>query len=119
MRLHCTHLLAVLTACSTALAGIPLMAAALAPERGAGACLATAPFDAEDGTDGRVESSGEDREEREQREENGDGELHLFSGNCDAARESTVPRPIVLAPDPVSAGSFFGLAFSIRGPPVR
>lgn len=108
------HLLAILTATATLLAGIPLFAAALAPAGGPGPCLCTSPFDADDGG----ESCGAESEEREQ-EEDGDGKLHLLAGAATDLRLTACDRGLQVAVDPASARRFSGPAFSIRGPPAR
>jgi hypothetical protein len=110
------HLLAILTAFATALAAIPLFAAALAPPPGGGACFSTAPFDGEHGVESRGAGCSEEREEREQ-EEDGDAKLHLTIGGA-AVRPAACPGGTVVVDRPAPARRFQGPAFSIRGPPA-
>jgi hypothetical protein len=111
------HLLAILTAFATALAGIPLFAAALAPPPGGGSCFSTAPFDCEDGAESRGAGCSEEREAKEQ-EEDGDGKLHLTVGGAASARPTACPGGTVVVDRPAPARRFQGTAFSIRGPPA-
>lgn len=112
------HLLAILTASATLLAGIPLFATALAPPPSTVACFSTAPFDAENAAESRGEGCGEERNEKEP-EEDGDGKLLLCSGGCTSVHSCARGQGVFVADSPVSAGCFAGPAFSIRGPPAR
>jgi hypothetical protein len=111
------HLLAILTAFATALAAIPLFAAALAPPPGGGACFSTAPSDCESGVESRGAGCSEEREEREQ-EEDGDGKLRLTTGGVATVRPTACPGGAVVLDRPAPARRFQGPAFSIRGPPA-
>jgi hypothetical protein len=111
------HLLAILTAFATAVAAIPLFAAALTPPPGGGACFSTAPFDGENGVESRGAGCSEEREEREQ-EEDGDGKLHLSIGGAAAVRPIACPGGAVVVDGSAPARRFQGPAFSIRGPPA-
>lgn len=111
------HLLAILTASATVLAGIPLLAAALAPPPGGGACFSTIPFDCEDGAESCSAGCSEEREEKEQ-EEDGDGKLLLTCGGAATVRLAACPGGAVAVDRPAPARRFQGPAFSIRGPPA-
>lgn len=112
------HLLAILTASATLLAGIPLFAAALAPPPSTVACFSTAPFDAENGAESRGEGCGEERIEKEH-EEDGDGKPLLHSGGCTPVHSFARTQGVFVADSPASARCFAGPVFSIRGPPAR
>lgn len=112
------HLLAILTASATLVAGIPLFAAAVAPPPSTVACFSTAPCDAEKGGESRGEGCGEERNESEQ-EEDGDGKLLLCFGGRTTVNSFDCAQGVIVTDNPASARCFAGPAFSIRGPPAR
>lgn len=109
------HVLAIVLACSTVLAGVLLITGAALPDPQAGICLAPEPIDPE----GLSESRGENvEEEREEEQESGDAELDLFIGRCcDAVLGMRRVGLVTLHSFQAATGSF-AWGRSIRGPPV-
>lgn len=113
MERRLTLLLALVLACSTVLAGVPLITAAAAPDPQSGPCVAPLPFDPEGLSEARGETVEEEREE-----EGADAELDLFTRPLVAVvvdlRESGLTALDSLS---AAAGSSTP-AWPIRGPPA-
>jgi hypothetical protein len=113
------HLLAILTACSTMLAGISLFAVPLPSTPGAAASLSSAPVDADDAADPRCENAGKELEEKENQQEEVETRIHLWA---DATVSLQVKARLTGAANPdvcPAARRFSAPALPIRGPPLR
>lgn len=107
------HILAILLACSTVLAGVPLIAACAPSDPHAGPCVAPVPCDPEEISESRVEASEEEREE-----EGGDSEIELFSRPL-VAVVLDMRRTGRTAHDSLQAAAgLLNAARFIRGPPA-
>ena len=111
------RILVILTACSTVLAGIPLIAAAPQRDLRAGDCLASAPFD----TDGASGSRGENvaSERGEDLEEDVDAEAPLFLDRLPGIDLSSLPSGMTEPGGRPATAGCGGPTLSIRGPPAR
>jgi len=112
------RLLAILTAAATGLAGIPLVAAALLPAAGPGACFCPAPVASADGGESRGTATDAEREEKEQ-EEDGDGKLPFPCGAATAPHRGVDACGSLVTDAGGAVLRCSGPAFSIRGPPAR
>lgn len=113
------QLLAILTACSTMLAGIPLFAAAPTCVVGSDACISAAPCDSEDPVDPRGESAEKELEEQQEQQEDVDARIHLFAGTA-VTIQLKASLTGTADPDACPATrSFSAPPLSIRGPPHR
>lgn len=113
------HILAILTACTTVLAGMPPLAATLPADAGTGTCVAPAPRDPDAAADTRQENAGKELEEKEKQQEDVDGRIHLFAGTSAAIQ---LKAGLCGSADPdacPAVRSFSAPALSIRGPPPR
>jgi len=112
MERRLTLLLALVLACSTVLAGVPLIAA---PDPHSGPCAAPLPFDPEALSEARSETV---EEEREEKQESGDSDIDLFTGPwSDAVLDMRRGGLLTLDFSQAATGSF-AWGHSIRGPPV-
>ena len=109
------HMLAIVLACSTVLAGVPLIADAVPPDPYAGPCVAPEPVDPE----GLSESRGENlEEEREEEQESPVSEIVLSVGRwADAVLDVRRVGLVTLDSLQAATGSF-AWGRSIRGPPA-
>jgi hypothetical protein len=113
-----SHVLAILTACSTMLAGMPIRASGATGSPGPGICFSASACDAVDPSDPRAESTRE-AEETETQQEDVDTKIDLFA-------EIAVPRRLracLLGAInlPARPGERDGCSQlpAIRGPPAR
>jgi len=116
MRFRLPRVLAILTACSTVLAGMPLWAAGQICGPDHGCCIAAAPCDAERQSLG--ESFEEERKQEEEQEET-DSELILFAGPPSIPAPHQGPDEVAGAEASRTAVTSAGKDRSIRGPPAR
>jgi hypothetical protein len=115
MHRRLSFLLAVFLACSTVLAGVPLITASAASDPHAGPCVAPLPFDPEALSEARGETV---EEEREEKQESGDSDIDLFTGPwSDAVLDMRRGGLLTLDSSQAATGSF-AWGHSIRGPPV-
>jgi hypothetical protein len=106
------HVLAIVLACLTVLAGVPPIAGSPSPDPQAGTCLASEPVAPE----GVSESRGENVEE-EREEDGADADLDLF-GSPLVAVPVAVPSGVLITQDSWRTASFSGWCHPIRGPPA-
>ena len=112
------RLLAILTAWSTVLAGMPLLAAAPSADHGPGACFSAMPRDAAAAADHRAESGAELEETEDDREEFRAG-IDLFADDGGPLRLKSCLVAAV-DPDACPAERRFSVPLEpIRGPPAR
>lgn len=109
------HVLAIVLACSTVLAGVPPIAGSPSPDPQAGTCLASEPVAPEGVSESRGENVEEEREERE--EDGADADLDLF-GSPLVAVPVAVPSGVLITQDSWRTASFSGWCHPIRGPPA-
>lgn len=109
------HILAIVLACATLLAGVPLIAAAAPPDPQAGPSFAPLPFDPEGLSEARGETV---EEEREKEQESGDAEIDLLPGPWDDAVLDMRRGGLVTLDSYQAATGSFAWGHSIRGPPV-
>jgi len=112
------RLLAILTAWSTVLAGIPLVSAAPATDHLPGGCFSAMPRDADDAADPRAEP-GTELEETEDDREEFDSEVDLFADDG-GPRRLKCGLVEAVDPDACPAERRFSVPLAtIRGPPAR
>jgi hypothetical protein len=114
MAFRLPHILAILLACATGVAGVPLIAASAPSDPQAGPYVAPVPCDPEGISESRVEAGEEERGE----EEDGDSEIEVFSQPLvavvlDMRRTGRTAHDFLQA----AAGSLNAARF-IRGPPA-
>lgn len=109
------HVLAIVLACSTVLAGVPPIVGSAPRDSQAGPCLAPEPVDPERLSESRGETV---EEEREEEQRSGDAELDLFFGRC-GDTDLDMRRVGLVTPHSFQAATgSFEWGRSIRGPPV-
>lgn len=108
-------LLAIVLACATVLAGVPLITASAASDPQSGPCVAPVPVDPEGLSEARGETV---EEEREEKQENAGSEIDLFTGSWgDAVLDMRRGGLVTLESCQAATGSF-AWGHSIRGPPL-
>lgn len=115
MRRCLPHVLAILTAFSTVLAGVPSFAAVRPCDPDDGLCITAAPCDAD--RDSLGETLEEERKLEEEQEET-DSELVLFAGPLSGPAADSPPGAAAGAEAASPASISTGIARSIRGPPA-
>jgi hypothetical protein len=109
-----THTLAIILACSTGLAGVPLITALGIPDPQAGAVLSPQPFDLEQA----AECPGEQIEEEREEEQADDTALELFVRPAVVVVSDRSGRGLAVRAAFQAAAGFRDAAHSIRGPPA-